>query len=94
MRNAKPLPQFKSEDDERDFWATHDSSEYFDWDKALHNSVFPSLKPSNRTINLRLPEYLLELIKQEANKRDVPYQSLIKTKLYEVFQAAQAAKPA
>ncbi len=86
MPNLKPIPNFKSEDEERDFWATHDSTEYVDWSKAIVNPVFPNLKPSNKTITLRLPESLLNMIKQEANKRDLPYQSYLKSKLYDLFQ--------
>lgn len=86
MPNLKPIPNFKSEDEERDFWATHDSTEYIDWSQAIVNPVFPNLKPSNKTITLRLPESLLNRIKQEANKRDLPYQSYLKSKLYDLFQ--------
>lgn len=76
-KKFKPIPKFKSEDEERDFWATADTSEYFDWNKA-ERAVFPNLKPSTQTISLRLPESLLAYIKSLANKRDVPYQSLMK----------------
>jgi predicted DNA binding CopG/RHH family protein len=88
MRNAKrvkklkPLPVFKSEEEEREFWATHDSMDYVDWSKA-ERVVFPNLKPSARTISLRLPETMIENLKLLANKRDVPYQSLLKTFLAE-----------
>lgn len=70
-------PTFKTEAEERAFWEIHDSSEYLDWSKAVPG-VFPNLKPSTTTISLRLPEALLDRIKIEANKRDMPYQSLIK----------------
>ena len=73
----KALPRFKSEDEERDFWATADSALYIDW-KAAKRIVFPKLKPSQRTISLRLPEMMLAALKRLANKRDVPYQSLMK----------------
>ena len=73
----KVQPKFKSEADERSFWENNVSSEYIDWAKAT-NVAMPNLKPSTRTISLRLPEMLLNSIKMEANKRDVPYQSLIK----------------
>lgn len=76
-KKFKPIPRFKNEDDERDFWATHDSSDYIDWSKA-ERAVFPNLKSSTQTISLRLPETLLAYIKSLANKRDVPYQSLMK----------------
>lgn len=78
----KPIPKFKNEDEEREFWATADSSEYFDWSKA-EGVVFPNLKPSTETISLRLPKYLLARIKEIANFKDVPYQSLMKIFLAE-----------
>ena len=78
----KSIPTFKSEDAERQFWAEHDSTEYVDWSKA-RRAVFPNLKPSTKTISLRLPQTLLEEIKLLANKRDVPYQSLLKVFLSE-----------
>lgn len=73
----KPVPDFATEADECAFWESHDSAEYVDWEKAVPVS-FPNLKPSTTTISIRLPIALLERIKIEANKRDVPYQSLIK----------------
>lgn len=76
-KKFKPIPKFKNEDEEREFWAKADSSEYFDWSKA-EEVIFPNLKPSTKAISIRLPEYLLARIKQIANFRDVPYQSLIK----------------
>jgi predicted DNA binding CopG/RHH family protein len=82
MRKLKPIPEFASEDEERAFWAAHDSTEYLDWSKA-RRVRFPNLKPSTQAISLRLPVSLLEKIKVEANKRDVPYQSLIKVWLAE-----------
>ncbi|WNM63788.1 BrnA antitoxin family protein [Candidatus Nitrospira neomarina] len=82
MNKRKKIPEFKSEAEERAFWESHDSSEYIEWDKAQAAS-FPNLKLSTKTISLRLPEGLLDRIKIEANKRDVPYQSLIKTWLSE-----------
>ena len=81
-RKLKSIPKFKNEDEERDFWAKADTSEYFDWSKA-EEVVFPNLKPSTEAISLRLPQYLLARIKQLANFRDVPYQSLIKIFLAE-----------
>lgn len=77
MSKLKKIPEFKSEAAERAFWLTHDSSEYVDWSKGKL-ARFPKLKPTTKTISLRLPESLLDRIKIEANKRDVPYQSLIK----------------
>jgi len=73
----RKLPTFKNEAEERRFWLTHDSSEYVDWSEA-EEVVMPKLKPSTRTISLRLPEPMLEELKVLANKRDVPYQSLLK----------------
>ncbi len=78
----KPIPKFKSEKAERKFWETHDSTEYVDWSKA-EKVRFPNLKSSTQAISIRLPLSLLERIKVEANKRDVPYQSLIKIWLSE-----------
>ena len=78
----KPIPKFKTEAEEREFWETHDSTEYIDWSKAVR-ARFPNLKPSTQSISLRLPISLLESIRIEANKRDVPYQSLIKIWLAE-----------
>lgn len=77
MKKFKPIPRFKSEDEEREFWATHDSTDYINWSKA-EEVIFPNLKPSTKTISLRLPEFLLARIKEIANFKDVPYQSLIK----------------
>jgi predicted DNA binding CopG/RHH family protein len=82
VKKRKPLPVFKSEEEEREFWATHDSMDYVDWSKA-ERVVFSDLKPSARTISLRLPETMIENLKLLANKRDVPYQSLLKTFLAE-----------
>lgn len=81
-KSLKPIPKFESEDKEREFWATHDSADYVDWRRAKRVS-FSRLKPSTRTISLRLPEALLENLKMLANKRDVPYQSLLKIFLAE-----------
>ncbi|MCX5826775.1 MAG: BrnA antitoxin family protein [Deltaproteobacteria bacterium] len=78
----KKVPIFKSETEERDFWASADSTDYVDWSKAKR-VVLSNLKPSLKTISLRLPEIMLEELKLLANKRDVPYQSLIKIFLSE-----------
>jgi predicted DNA binding CopG/RHH family protein len=78
----KPAPEFQSEDEEREFWATHDSTEFIDWRSARHRT-FPNLKPTLRTISLRLPVCMIEDLKVLANKRDVPYQSLLKVFLAE-----------
>ncbi len=81
-KELKDIPTFKSEEEEREFWATHDSTEYIDWDKA-EAVVLPKLKPSTKTISLRLPELMLNELRLIANKRDIPYQSLIKMFLKE-----------
>ena len=82
MSKVKPIPRFKTEAEERKFWETHDSTEYVDWSKAERVRL-PNLKPSTTAISIRLPVGLLEQIKIAANKRDVPYQSLIKMWLAE-----------
>ena len=73
----KKIPQFKNEAEERFFWQKHDSSEYLDWSNA-EDAILPKLKPSTRSISLRLPESMIEELKVLANKRDIPYQSLLK----------------
>lgn len=78
----KPIPEFENEDEEREFWATHDSVDYVDWSQT-QRVVFPNLKPSTRTISVRMPQSMLDELKLLANKRDVPYQSLIKMFLRE-----------
>ncbi len=85
-RKLKPIPAFRDEAQERHFWETHDSSDYIDWSTAKH-ARFPNLKPSTASISLRLPLTLLERIKIAANKRDMPYQSLIKAWLAEKVNA-------
>jgi predicted DNA binding CopG/RHH family protein len=86
MSKLKKIPEFKSEADERAFWESHDSSDYLDWRQAQSASL-PNLKLSTKTISLRLPEGLLDRIKIEANKRDMPYQSLIKAWLAEEVES-------
>ena len=81
-KRLKSIPKFRSEAEERKFWETHDSTSYVDWSQAKLVRL-PNLKPSTRSISLRLPVDLLERIKVEANRRDVPYQSLIKVWLRE-----------
>ncbi|MBV8200242.1 MAG: BrnA antitoxin family protein, partial [Acidobacteria bacterium] len=81
-KSLKPIPQFESEDAEREFWATHDSTDYVDWSRA-RSATFSRLKPTTQTISLRLPEPLIANLKMLANKRDVPYQSLLKVFLSE-----------
>ena len=83
MKNIKKLPKFKNEDEDRDFWTTHDLPDYFDMSKAIINPVLQNLKPSTRTVSIRLPESLIAALKTLANKRDVPYQSLVKIILSE-----------
>lgn len=78
----KKIPQFESEDAEREFWSKVDSTEYVDWE-AAKRVVLPNLKPSQKTISLRLPAMMLAELKRLANKRDVPYQSLLKVFLAE-----------
>ena len=85
MPKAKPepkLPKFDSADEERSFWAAHDSTDYVDWEKAQRVTL-ATLKPSTKTISLRLPESMLNELKLLANQRDVPYQSLMKVFLAE-----------
>ncbi len=89
-RKLKPIPRFKNEDEERAFWATHDSTDYLDWNKAVW-VTFPNLKPTTTTISIRLPVMLLEELKTLANKRDVPYQSLMKVYLAERVAAEHGA---
>ncbi len=81
-KKLKDIPTFKSEEEERKFWANSDSLEYLDWDDSEVTSL-PKLKPSTRTISLRIPETMLDELRTIANKRDVPYQSLIKVFLKE-----------
>ena len=78
----KPIPKFRSEAEEQEFWATADTTEYFDWAQA-RSVVFPNLKPSTTAISMRLPETLLTDLKRLANEQDVPYQSLMKVYLAE-----------
>jgi len=85
MKAKKRIPEFQSEDEEREFWSRHDSTEYIDWSSA-ERAKFPKLKPTLRTISLRLPVSMIEDLKILANKRDVPYQSLLKVFLAERIQ--------
>ena len=85
-RAGKPIPEFGSEAEERAFWERHDTADYVDWNQARPGE-FPNLKPSTETISLRLPASLLAELKTLANKRDVPYQSLLK-----VFLAERVAR--
>ncbi len=81
-KRLKAIPKFANEEEERKFWEQNDSSDYLDWNKA-QAVVIPNLKPTTKTISLRLPQHLLDSIKVAANARDVPYQSLIKVWLQE-----------
>ncbi len=81
-KRLKPIPTFEDEDREREFWTSHDSTDFLDWSKAQRVTL-GHLKPTTRTISIRLPESLLEDLKLLANKRDVPYQSLLKIFLAE-----------
>ncbi len=81
----KKIPIFKTEDEERKFWSEADSSEYIDWSKS-EEVILSRLKPSTRKISLRLPEIMIDELKLLANKRDVPYQSLLKIYLAEKIE--------
>lgn len=84
-KKLKQIPKFKNEDQERKFWATHDTTEYFDTTKPV-DIDFSSLKPSTKPITIRIPVSMLSALKTLANKRDVPYQSLMKILLAEKLQ--------
>ena len=90
MNKAKSTPKFRTEAEERAFWEKHDSSDYVDW-KQAQSVAMSNLKPSTKTISLRLPEGLLDNIKIEANKRDMPYQSLIKVWLADDVKQSRGA---
>lgn len=89
----KEIPKFNSEDEEREFWATADSTEYIDWSQARERSL-SKLKPTLRTISITLPEFVVAELTRLANKRDVPYESLLKTYLVDRIQAELAAERA
>lgn len=89
-KRFKAIPRFQTVAEEREFWATHDSTDYIDWSKAKR-AVFPNLRPSTETISLRLPAPLLADLKTLANERDVPYQSLLKVFLAEQVRHEQTA---
>jgi len=82
IAKKKSVPEFRSEDEEREFWASHDSTAYVDWAGGRRRK-FPNLKPTLRTISLRLPVAMIEDLKMLAHQRDVPYQSLLKVFLAE-----------
>jgi len=83
-KKLKPIPKFKSEQEEREFWWNADSTEYVDWSKA-HRASMPNLKLTSRPVTLRLPDNLIERAKIEAHKMDIPYQSLIKQILHKAL---------
>ncbi|OGE17324.1 hypothetical protein A3F00_05570 [Candidatus Daviesbacteria bacterium RIFCSPHIGHO2_12_FULL_37_11] len=93
MSKLKQLPNFKNEDEEQQFWASHELLDYFDISKAIINPVFSNLKPSTKTISIRLPEWLIGSLKTIANKRDVPYQSLVKIFLAEKVKEETLSRP-
>jgi predicted DNA binding CopG/RHH family protein len=93
MSKLKLRPTFKSEAQEAAFWSSHDSTEYIDYSKS-RRMIFPKLKPSTETISLRLPKSLLDQLKTLANKRDVPYQTLLKLFVLERVQAELRLKTA
>lgn len=81
-KNLKSVPHFKSEAEEREFWQTHDSTEYVDWSKAERGVRFPNLKLTSKPITLRLPLGMIDRLKVRAHKMDIPYQSLIKQMIF------------
>lgn len=90
----KGVPRFKTEDEERDYWASHDSTEHVDWSSA-RRVLLPNLKPSLKTISVRLPQWMIDELKVLANRRDVPYQSLMKVFLAErIEQELRSVRPA
>ncbi len=90
-KTKKRVPGFRNEDEEREFWASHDSTEFVEWKDSVRARL-PNLKPSTATISLRLPESMLEELKVLANKRDVPYQSLMKVFLAERIERERREK--
>lgn len=82
MKKFKKMPKFKNEEEEREFWSIHDSTEYIDWSKA-ERAYFSNLHPSSRHISIRLPERLFEQLRNIARQKDIPYQSLMKVYLAE-----------
>lgn len=77
MKKPLKLPKFKNEDDERDFWAKINLADYYEPSDAVRVS-FPNLKPTTRSISLRIPEYIIDRVKERANAINIPYQSLMK----------------
>lgn len=93
INTKRKIPRFKTEQDERKFWATHDSTDFIDWQKAKRVR-FPELKPSAKSISIRMPNFLLEDLKLIANKRGIPYQSLMKEFLAEKIEKEIFSLPA
>ena len=91
MKREKKIPRFRTEKEERKFWASHDSSDYVDWRKA-RRAKFPELKPSEKSISIRMPEFLIEELKVLSNKRGIPYQSLLKEFLAERIEKELAPR--
>lgn len=91
MKKPRKMPKHKSEAEAQEFWSRADSTEYLDWSKA-QITFFPNLKPSSRTISIRLPESLIESIKVLANRQDVPYQSMLKVLLADKVREMLNAK--
>ena len=88
----KKIPSFKNEDKEREFWANNSSEQYLDWRSGVKNPIFPNLKPSTKTISLRLPLIMLDQLKELSNKKDIPYQSYIKVILDEKIKQEAGVK--
>lgn len=82
-KKLKNIPVFKTEAEEREFWQTHDSTEYVDWSKAIRGVRFPNLKLTSKPITLRLPVSMVDRLKIEAHKMDIPYQSLMKKLIFD-----------
>lgn len=91
MKKLKKIPRFKNEDEEDRFWSAHDSTQYIDWGKAIVNPSFPNLKPSTKTMTIRVPQALIDDLKMIANKKDVPYQSMVKIFLDEKVREERLA---
>jgi predicted DNA binding CopG/RHH family protein len=85
IKKNKKIPEFANENEEREFWLTHDTTDYLDWTQSK-TVIFPNLKPTSQSISLRLPVWMLDSIKITANRQDVPYQSLIKMWLNEKIE--------
>jgi predicted DNA binding CopG/RHH family protein len=91
MKKERKIPHFKNEEEERKFWVSHDSTDYINWPKA-RRVRFPELKPSEKAISIRMPEFLIEELKILSNKRGLPYQSLLKEFLAERVEKELSAR--